>query len=198
MNNQNIIQVMITQLARLPGLGPRSSRRIVLHLLQNRQKLLLPLLETFIRFTDEARDCSLCGNVTTNNLCKVCRSESRKTEIICIVETVADLWAIERSAVYSGRYFVLGGTLSILDEYKPDDLRIPLLIDRVHKEDIDEIILALNATVGGQTTAHYIAEQLRNFKVKITTLGRGMPVGGELDYLDGGTITAAILGRQGY
>ena len=184
------IDALINLMARLPGLGPRSARRAVLHLIKKRGQLLNPLAEALTIVGATARECLNCGNIGTSDLCGICESEKRNVGQICVVEDVADLWAMERSGVFKGRYHVLGGTLSALDDIGPDELRIPKLRDRITTEHITEVILALGATIDGQTTAHYIADELRG--VQVTTLAQGVPVGGELDYLDDGTITAAL------
>mgnify|MGYP003878659681 CR=1 FL=1 len=189
------IEELIALMARLPGLGPRSARRAVLHLIRKRALLLTPLADAMTRVAATARECLNCGNVGTSDICDICDSEKRATGELCVVEDVADLWAMERSGVYKGRYHVLGGTLSALDAVGPEELRIPRLIDRVGEEHITEVILALNATIDGQTTAHYIADQLEG-RVKLTSLAQGVPIGGELDYLDDGTITAALRARK--
>ncbi len=182
-------------MAKLPGLGPRSARRAVLHLIRKRALLLSPLADMMQTVAATARECLNCGNIGTADVCDICTSEARGNGEICVVEDVADLWAMERAAVFKGRYHVLGGTLSALDAIGPQELRIPRLIDRVTTEGISEVILALNATIDGQTTAHYIADQLEG-QVKITSLAQGVPIGGELDYLDDGTITAAMRARK--
>lgn len=182
-------------MAKLPGLGPRSARRAVLHMIRKRALLLGPLADQMARVAETARECLNCGNVGTADICDICASEKRANGQICVVEDVADLWAMERSGVFKGRYHVLGGTLSALDAIGPEDLRIPRLIDRVTSEAISEVILALAATVDGQTTAHYIADQLDG-QVDLTSLAQGVPIGGELDYLDDGTITAALNARR--
>ncbi len=190
------IEELIELMARLPGLGPRSARRAVLQLIKKRGQLLMPLADAMRDVAVSARECINCGNVGTSELCEICSSGKRATGEICVVEGVADLWAMERAAVFRGRYHVLGGTLSALDSIGPDELRIPRLIERVEREQITEVILALNATVDGQTTAHYIAEQLERMGVPVTSLAQGVPVGGELDYLDDGTISAALRARK--
>ena len=182
-------------MAKLPGLGPRSARRAVLHLIRKRSLLLTPLADSLQTVAATARECLNCGNVGTADICDICESQKRANGILCVVEDVSDLWAMERSGVFKGRYHVLGGTLSALDAIGPDELRIPRLIDRVTSEHITEIILALNATIDGQTTAHYIADLLEN-RVTLTSLAQGVPIGGELDYLDDGTITAAMNARK--
>ena len=188
---ENLIDLM----ARLPGLGPRSARRAVLHLVKKRALALIPLADAMRRVAETARECLNCGNIGTSDLCPICESEKRANGELCVVEDVADLWAMERAAVFRGRYHVLGGTLSALDAIGPEELRIPKLLDRVATEEISEVILALNATVDGQTTAHYIADQLEG-RVKVTSLAQGVPIGGELDYLDDGTISAALRARK--
>ncbi len=182
-------------MAKLPGLGPRSARRAVLHMIKKRGRLLIPLADTLRQVAETARTCLNCGNIGTTDICQICQSEKRAIGELCVVEDVADLWAMERAAVFKGRYHVLGGTLSALDAVGPDELRIPKLLDRVQTEDITEVILALNATIDGLTTAHYIADQLAG-RVVVTSLAQGVPVGGELDYLDDGTITAALKARK--
>jgi recombination protein RecR len=189
------IETLIEMMARLPGLGPRSARRAVLHLIAKRAVLLAPLAEAMAEVAHTARECLNCGNVCTADTCDICASEARATGEICVVEDVADLWAMERAGVFKGRYHVLGGTLSALDAIGPEDLRIPLLKDRVTAENVTEVILALNATIDGQTTAHYIADELQGM-VRLTSLAQGVPIGGELDYLDDGTITAALRARK--
>lgn len=188
------IDALIDLMARLPGLGPRSARRAVLHLIKKRGQLLNPLAEALTIVGATARECLNCGNIGTSEICGICESEKRNVGQICVVEDVADLWAMERSGVFKGRYHVLGGTLSALDDIGPDELRIPKLRDRITTEHITEVILALGATIDGQTTAHYIADELHG--VQVTTLAQGVPVGGELDYLDDGTITAALNARK--
>ena len=191
------IEALIELMAKLPGLGPRSARRAVLHMIKKRALLLLPLADTMQAVAATARECVNCGNIGTTDMCDICTSEKRSTGEICVVEDVADLWAMERSGVFKGRYHVLGGTLSALDAVGPEDLRIPRLVDRIVAENITEVILALNATIDGQTTAHYIADQLGG-SVTITSLAQGVPIGGELDYLDDGTITAAMRARKAF
>jgi recombination protein RecR len=195
MSSTRDIDALIELMAKLPGLGPRSARRAVLHLIRKRGLLLSPLAQLMQQVAATARECLNCGNIGTADICDICANEKRANGEICVVEDVADLWAMERSGVFTGRYHVLGGTLSALDAVGPQELRIPRLIDRVHREGITEVILALNATIDGQTTAHYIADQLEN-QVRLTSLAQGVPVGGELDYLDDGTITAAMRARK--
>lgn len=193
--NSNPIETLIDLMARLPGLGPRSARRAVLHLIRKRATLLGPLAEAMTEVARTARECLNCGNVGTADICPICADDARANGLICVVEEVADLWAMERSGVFKGRYHVLGGTLSALDGVGPEDLRIPQLLTRIESEAISEVILALNATIDGQTTAHYIADQLAG-RVDLSSLAQGVPIGGELDYLDDGTITAALNARK--
>jgi len=195
MSSTRDIDALIDLMARLPGLGPRSARRAVLHLIRKRALLLTPLADMMQTVAATARECINCGNVGTADICDICTSEKRANGEICVVEDVADLWAMERSGVFKGRYHVLGGTLSALDAIGPQELRIPRLVDRVRDEAVSEVILALNATIDGQTTAHYIADQLEG-QVRLTSLAQGVPIGGELDYLDDGTITAAMRARK--
>lgn len=190
------IETLIDLMARLPGLGPRSARRAVLMLLKRRDGVMAPLAAVMAEVATTARDCSRCGNICSAEVCEICADDRRATGEICVVEDVADLWAMERGGAFKGRYHVLGGTLSALDAVGPEELRIPLLLNRVGEEGIREVILALNATVDGQTTAHYIADVLSGFEISITTLAQGVPIGGELDYLDDGTIGAALKARR--
>ena len=189
------IDNLIEMMAKLPGLGPRSARRAVLHMIRKRSLLLTPLADLMQTVAATARECLNCGNVGTTDICDICTSEKRANGELCVVEDVADLWAMERSGVFKGRYHVLGGTLSALDAIGPQELRIPRLIDRVASEAVTEVILALNATIDGQPTAHYIADQLEG-QVRLTSLSLGVAFGGELVYLDDGTITAALNARK--
>jgi len=189
------IEALIEMMAKLPGLGPRSARRAVLHLIGRRSQLMAPLAEAMAHVAATARECLNCGNISGGDLCGICEADKRANGEICVVCDVADLWAMERSGVFAGRYHVLGGTLSALDAIGPDDLRIPRLVDRVATESVGEVILALDATVDGQTTAHYIADALEG-RCRVTSLAQGVPVGGELDYLDDGTISAALRARK--
>ncbi len=195
MPDRSDIDALIEMMARLPGLGPRSARRTVLHLIRKRELQLTPLADLMTRVAATARECLNCGNVGTSEICPICADERRGNGQICVVEDVGDLWAMERGGSYKGRYHVLGGTLSALDRIGPEELRIPQLVARVESEGITEVILALNATVDGQTTAHYIADQLET-RVAMSSLAQGVPIGGELDYLDDGTITAALNARR--
>ncbi|MCU0817006.1 MAG: recombination mediator RecR [Cypionkella sp.] len=190
------IELLIDLMARLPGLGPRSARRAVLALLRKREGLMAPLAQAMASVALNVRDCQTCGNVGTEEVCPICADPRRATGQICVVEDVADLWAMERGGAFRGRYHVLGGTLSALDAVGPEELRIPDLVARVRMEGVSEVILALNATVDGQTTAHYIADALGPSGVEISTLAQGVPIGGELDYLDDGTIGAALRARR--
>lgn len=190
------IEALIDLMARLPGLGPRSSRRAVLHLIKKRGQVMAPLAQAMAAVAATARECAVCGNIGTADTCDICRDARRATGEICVVEDVADLWAMERGQSFRGRYHVLGGTLSALDAVGPEELRIPRLVARVRDEAVREVILALNATVDGQTTAHYIAEALEGTGAAVTSLAQGVPIGGELDYLDDGTIQAALRARR--
>lgn len=195
MSSTRDIDALIELMAKLPGLGPRSARRAVLHLIRKRALLLSPLADIMQHVAATARECLSCGNIGTGDICDICKSEKRANGELCVVEDVADLWAMERSGAFKGRYHVLGGTLSALDAIGPQELRIPRLLLRVKDEGITEVVLALNATIDGQTTAHYIADQLDG-QVQITSLAQGVPIGGELDYLDDGTIIAAMRARK--
>jgi len=195
MSSTREIDALIEMMAKLPGLGPRSARRAVLHLIRKRALLLDPLADLMQSVALTARECLNCGNIGTADVCDICTSNKRGNGEICVVEDVADLWAMERAGSFKGRYHVLGGTLSALDAVGPADLRIPKLVDRIAAEDVTEVILALNITIDGQTTAHYIADQLEG-TVAVTSLAQGVPIGGELDYLDDGTIAAAFKARK--
>ena len=186
---------LIRKLARLPGLGPRSARRAVLYLLKNRDRLMVPLAQDLFDVASQVRACAECGNLDHGDKCSICRDPQRDQSCICVVEDVGDLWAMERAAVYRGVYHILGGTLSALDGRGPDDLHIDKLVRRANALAATEVILALSATVDGQTTAHYIAEKLATTKVEVTRLAHGVPVGGELDYLDDGTLAQALRAR---
>ncbi len=190
------IERLIQLLSRLPGLGPRSARRAALQMLQKRDTVMRPLAEALAEAADKIKACSTCGNLDVSDPCAVCSDYRRDDSVICVVETVGDLWALERAGAFKGRYHVLGGVLSALDGVGPEDLNIARLIDRAQNDETTEIILALNATVDGQTTAHFISDKLATLSVDITTLARGVPVGGELDYLDDGTLSAAFKSRR--
>ncbi|MEM9880419.1 MAG: recombination mediator RecR [Pseudomonadota bacterium] len=183
-------------LSRLPGLGPRSARRMVLYLLKRREAALQPLMQA-LRDVDAAMvECSICGNLDTRNPCAICSDPKRRVDTVCVVEDVSDLWALDKAGAFDGRFHVLGGTLSPLDGIGPDDLRIDSLIQRARSEEVSEVVLALSATVDGQTTAHYVREQLDGLGVEVTSVAHGVPVGGELDYLDDGTLMQAMRARQ--
>jgi recombination protein RecR len=192
------IEKLVQLLARLPGLGPRSARRAVLHLIRKREELLGPLADAMRVAKERILVCSNCGNIDTADPCTICRDPRRDPSILVIVETVSDLWALERAGLLLARYHVLGGVLSPLDGVGPDDLNVVSLIERVRNENVREVILAVNATVDGQTTAHYVADLLAPLGVKTTRLAHGVPVGGELDYLDEGTLAAALERRTAF
>ncbi|MEO0784662.1 MAG: recombination mediator RecR [Pseudomonadota bacterium] len=187
---------MIELIAKLPGLGPRSARRVALHLLKRKDALLVPLAEALGEAADKIEACRTCGNFDTVQPCAVCSAPNRDESTLCVVEDVPDLWALERAGAFRGRYHVLGGVLSALDGVGPEDISIAQLVDRVTGGPFKEVILALNATVDGQTTAHYIAEQLEPAGVTVTRLAHGVPVGGELDHLDDGTLATALRARR--
>ncbi|WP_273784787.1 recombination mediator RecR [Brucella intermedia] len=189
------IERLIQLLARVPGLGPRSARRAALHLIKKKEALLVPLGGAMQEAAEKVRICSCCGNVDTSDPCTICTDEPRDPATLIVVEDVSDLWALERAGTMNVRYHVLGGRLSPLDGIGPDDLNIKGLVERVAAGEIREVILAVNATVEGQTTAHYITDQLSSFDVRVTRLAHGVPVGGELDYLDEGTLAAALRAR---
>ena len=192
----NTLEELIRKLGRLPGLGPRSARRAVLFLLKNRDRLMLPLANDMNDVARNIRACVECGNLDITDRCSICSDPRRDHSRICVVEDVGDLWAMERASVYRGLYHILGGTLSAIDGRGPDDLLIDRLLIRAGDDRVDEVILALSATVDGQTTAHYIGERLAATAVDVTRLARGMPVGGELDYLDDGTLAQALQARS--
>ena len=190
------IETLTAALARLPGLGPRSARRAVLWLIKRREGALVELLEALDAVREGLVECQTCGNVDTTNPCAICTDPRRDMRALCVVEDVADLWALDRARLFAGRYHVLGGRLSALDGVRPEDLNIGALIERVSHGGIDEVVLAMNATLEGQTTAHYIAERLESYPVRLTQLAHGLPVGGELDYLDEGTLAQALRARR--
>ncbi|MET4665096.1 recombination mediator RecR [Sphingomonas sp. PvP056] len=190
------IDALTQALAKLPGLGPRSARRAVLHLLKKREAALGPLLNALMAVEENLATCSICGNVDTTDPCGVCADSRRDPRALCVVEEVADLWALDRSRLFPGRFHVLGGRLSALEGVRPEDLAIDSLVRRIADGGIDEVVLAMNATLEGQTTAHYIAERIERFPVRITQLAHGLPVGGELDYLDEGTLAQALRARR--
>ncbi|HEY7748555.1 MAG TPA: recombination mediator RecR [Aestuariivirgaceae bacterium] len=190
------IERLIQLLAKLPGLGPRSARRAALHLIKNRDKLLQPLAEALAETGAKVALCSNCGNVDTLDPCALCRDDRRDRSLICVVEEVGDLWALERAGAVNGLYHVLGGALSALEGKRPEDLNITRLLERVVQGGVKEVVLAMNATVEGQTTAHYITDRLKETGVTVSRLAHGVPVGGELDYLDEGTLAAAVRQRR--
>ncbi len=187
---------LIDLIARLPGLGPRSAKRVALHLVKRRDQLMKPLADALAEAADKIQKCKVCGNYDTLQPCSVCQAPGRDDAVICVVEDISDLWALERGGAFRGRYHVLGGVLSAIDGVGPGDLGIAALLARVAAGGIREVILALNATVDGQTTAHYVAEQLQPSGVTVTRLAHGVPVGGELDHLDDGTLAAALRARR--
>jgi len=190
------IERLIHLLSKLPGLGPRSARRVMLHLIKRRDVLMRPLAAALDSAAQAILTCPVCGNLDTVSPCAICADPSRDGKMICVVEDVADLWAIERSQSHRGRYHVLGGILSALDGVKPEDLNIDSLIARIGEEGTSEVILAMNATVEGQTTAHYLGDRLAETGVRMTRIAHGVPIGGELDYLDEGTLAAALRARR--
>ncbi len=190
------IEALSSALARLPGLGPRSARRAVLWLVKRRETSLVQLLDALEAVKETLVECETCGNVDTQNPCGICADPRRDARSICVVEDVADLWALDRARLFTGTYHVLGGRLSALDGVRPEDLSIAKLLSRVEAGGVDEVVLAMNATLEGQTTAHYIAERMEDFPVRITQLAHGLPVGGELDYLDEGTLAQALRARR--
>ncbi len=190
------IERLIQLLAKLPGLGPRSARRAALNLIKSKEKLLGPLAQAMAEAYEKVTVCSVCGNVDTIDPCTLCSDNRRDRSLICVVEEAGDLWALERASAVGGQYHVLGGTLSAIEGIRPSDLNISKLIERAADDHVTEIVLAVNATIDGQTTAHYITEQLADCNVKVSRLAHGVPVGGELDYLDEGTLAAAIKARR--
>ena len=190
------IDSLIELLARLPGIGPRSARRIALNLLKKPDSLMIPLAKALVETADQIKKCEICGNIDTVSPCNLCEDNRRDQSIIVVIEEVGDLWALERAAVHKGLYHVLGGSLSAIDGVGPDDLGINQLIERANKDSTEEVVLAMNATIDGQTTAYYITDQLSECNVKISRLARGVPVGGELDYMDDGTLMEALESRQ--
>ena len=190
------IDALTQALSRLPGLGPRSARRAVLHLLKKREAAMAPLLRALERVNERLTECATCGNVDTSDPCAVCADPRRDMRLLCVVEEVADLWALDRSRLFPGRFHVLGGRLSALEGIRPEDLTIDRLVARIAAGGIDEVVLAMNATLEGQTTAHYIAERIETYPIRVTQLAHGLPVGGELDYLDEGTLAQALRARR--
>lgn len=193
---QTDIDVFIKQIAKLPALGTRSARRIALHLLKNRETQLPALIESMQKLSKNIKTCAVCGNFDTSDICHICLNEKRDSKVICVVQDVTDLWAMERSAAFKGKYHVLGGVLSAVEGILPQDLNVEKLIDRISKNEVSEVILALPATVDGQITSQYIISRLKPFEIKISTLALGMPIGAELDYMDDGTIEMALESRK--
>ena len=190
------IDALTSALARLPGFGPRSARRAVLHLVKKREGALAPLRAALVAVEERLATCGICGNVDTTDPCGICADPRRDDRALCVVEDVSDLWALDRSRLFPGRFHVLGGRLSALEGIRPEDLAIDSLLARVAGGGVDEVVLAMNATLEGQTTAHYLAERLEKFPVRLTQLAHGLPVGGELDYLDEGTLAQALRARR--
>ena len=194
--SEQILEKLIKKISKLPGLGPRSSRRVVLHLLKDKERLFLPLIQDMGDVVSKVKSCVECGNLDETDICNICNDTLRNKNILCVVETVADLWAMERSNVYNGQYHILGGVLSAIDGINPDQLNINSLVNKIKNKIFTEVIIAISATLDGQTTAHYLADRLDNLDVKVTRLAHGMPVGGELDFLDDGTIAQALKARN--
>ncbi len=190
------IKNLIKLMAKIPGLGPRSARRGVLNLIKNPEKLMLPLAKSLIQVSENIKLCSVCGNIDSDNICGICKDEKRDKNTICVVEDITDVWALERSNTYRGRYHILGGVLSAIDGVNPEDLRVKELIDNIKINEVKEVILATSATLAGQTTSFYITDLLEDMNVTISRLAQGIPIGGELDYLDDGTIGAALDSRK--
>ena len=194
--SEQILEKLIKKVSKLPGLGPRSSRRVILYLLKDKEKLFLPLIQDMNDVANKVKSCIECGNLDEKEICDICINTSRNNKIICIVETVSDLWAMERSNVYNGKYHILGGVLSAIDGINPQQLNIDSLEMKLKSGDFTEVIIAISATLDGQTTAHYLADRFSKLNIKITRLAHGMPVGGELDFLDDGTIAQALKARS--
>lgn len=190
------IENLIKIISKLPSLGTRSARRIVLQFIKKKDTVMLPLIEAMQNVSNNIKTCEVCGNFDTTSPCMICASEKRENGTICVVQDVADLWAMERAGFYKGKYHVLGGILSALDGVTPEDLSIESLIERVRNGNISEIILALPATIDGQITSHYLVSKLKDFEVKVSTLAQGIPMGAELDYMDEGTIQLALTSRK--
>lgn len=196
--SSSAIDRLIHELGKLPGVGPRSARRLALHLLKQKAKFIPPLISALDAANHEVKTCSTCGSIDDTDPCRICTHAGRDATLICVVEDVADVWAMERSGAFRGRYHVLGGTLSAMDGRGPEQLRIDQLLQRISTDGVKELILALSATVAGQTTAHYVAERLHGSAVTVTRLAQGIPMGGELDYMDDGTLSAALSARVSY
>lgn len=195
-SSRNEIDNLISLLAKLPGFGKRSARRAVLHMVTKRESLMQPIAHLMSEVYRRVNSCTDCGNITTDTKCIICSDPRRDSTKLCVVSDVSDLWAMERAKIFKGRFYVLGGLLSALDGVGPETLKIPFLVEKIKTEGISEVILALSATINGQTTAHYIADQINNLGVEITSLAHGVPIGGDLDYLDEGTIEEALKGRK--
>ena len=195
-SQNNELDHLISLLSKLPGLGPRSARRAALQLIKKKELLMRPLSDALINVAENVHPCSSCGNLDVEDPCHICTSPRRDRSVICVIEDVSDLWALERAGSFRGLYHVIGGTLSALDGVGPDDLNINTLVARAANEELKEVIVATNATVDGQTTAHYITEQLKPFDITVSRLAHGVPIGGELDYLDDGTLTTALNSRR--
>lgn len=193
---ESAIDHLVRLLGRLPGLGPRSARRVALELLRHRESLLAPLIKALADASEKVSECSVCGNLDLKDPCGVCADPARDRHLLCVVEDVADLWALERARVFHGLYHVLGGVLSALDGVGPEDLRVAGLLVRATTPDVREVILAMNATVDGQTTVHYLSNRLQGSGVAVSRLAHGVPIGGELDYLDDGTLGTALRARR--
>ncbi len=194
--SENYIEQLIKIISKLPSLGTRSARRIVLYLLKRKENIIPQLINALQEVYDNIKVCETCGNYDTSTPCSICRSEIRDNNILCIVQDISDLWALERGGLYKGKYHILGGVLSAIEGVTPDDLNIDKLLNRINIEKITEVILALPATVDGQITMHYISSLLKDYNIKISTLAQGIPVGGELDYMDDGTIKLALDMRK--
>ena len=192
---KNLLEDLIKRISKLPGLGPRSARRIIFYLLKDKNEFLQPLINELILVQENVTNCEICGNLDLEKNCSICRDNKRNNNLICVVENIPDLWAIERSGMYNGKYHILGGVLSAIDGINPSELNISSLENRVNISSQVEVILAISATLDGQTTAHYLSKLLNKNGNKITRLAHGVPIGGELDYLDDGTITQALKGR---
>ncbi len=190
------LEKLVKIVAKMPGLGTRSARRIVLQLLKKKELMMLPLIESLKEVADNVKPCEICGNFDTETPCSICRDEKRDASILCIVQDVADLWAMERVSFFKGKYHILGGILSALDGVAPEDLNIESLLFRVKKDEVKEVILALPATVDGQITSHYLVSALKGFEIKVSTLAQGIPMGAELDYMDEGTLQLALNARK--
>jgi recombination protein RecR len=198
MHKENDLDSLIKLFSKLPSLGPRSARRIVLHLINNRQNIMFPLMESMKMAKENIKNCEVCGNLDSKNICGICANPNRSNGLLCVVEEVSDLWAMEKGGIFSGKYHILGGVLSAINGKGPEDLNIDKLISRIKDENIEEVILATNSTIEGQTTAYYLSETLKEFGIKISKLAHGIPIGSELDYLDEGTLSIAFKLRSNF